>query len=54
MWQNRGPDGWRTRPGHVVGVYGRWPRRQYGIALDQSGLVAVYKRRQFHRLRPEL
>jgi hypothetical protein len=47
--RDRGIDGWETRPGHVVGIYGRWPRRRYGIALHPSGLVGVYRRSQFSR-----
>lgn len=53
VWRVRGIDGWETRPGKVVGVVGRWPRRRYGIALDASGIVVTYKRRQFSRVKPE-
>lgn len=54
VWQNRGIDGWRTRPGHIVGIFGRWPRRRYAIVVPPSEQAVIYKRREFHRLRPPL
>jgi hypothetical protein len=47
--RDRGIDGWERRPGTVVGIYGRWPRRRYGIALHPSGLVGTYRRSEFCR-----